>query len=357
MGGPRLPLRARLTALYAGLFAASTLVVLLVTYGLLGGHLRRTLPDRLADPILHRVGLQLALVLVGTTLLAVVLGWLAAGRALRPIGAVTAAARRVSDERLDERLHLDGPDDEVRELADTFDAMLDRLAAGLGAQRRFVANASHELRTPLTAIRTEVDVTLGDPAATVDELRAMGERVLAGTDELEALLEALLTLARSQRGIDRREPVDLTAAARRAVAAAPACPTLTVSVHPRTPRAIAAGDPALLGRVAANLVDNAVRYNADGGWVRVETAEGREGDRTWATLTVANSGAVVPPDDVARLVEPFERLGRHGHGSGLGLSIVRAVAEAHGGALELAAPASGGLVATVRLPAAADPPA
>ncbi|WP_210495503.1 HAMP domain-containing sensor histidine kinase [Patulibacter sp. SYSU D01012] len=349
----RLPLRGRLTALYAGLFAASTLLVLVVAYELLGGHLRRTLPARLADPIQHRVGVQLLLVLVGTTLLAVALGWLAAGRALRPIGAVTAAARRVSEERLDERLRLDGPDDEVRELADTFDAMLDRLAASLGAQRRFVANASHELRTPLTAIRTEVDVTLADPDATVAELRAMGERVLAGTDELEALLEALLTLARSQRGPDRREPVDLTAAARRAVAAAPACPGLTLTVHARSEQAVAAGDPALLGRVAANLVDNAVRYNADGGWVRVETAAEHVGGHAWAVLTVANSGPVVPPGDVDRLVEPFERLGRHGRGSGLGLSIVRAVADAHGGTLTLVAPPEGGLRVTVRLPAAA----
>jgi signal transduction histidine kinase len=217
----RLPLRVRLTALYAALFAGTTAVVLAVAYGVLSRHLHRTLPDPVADPILDRVVLQLVLVLVGTTLLAVVLGWVAARRALRPIEDVTAAARRVSDDRLDERLALDGPHDEVRELADTFDAMLDRLAEGIGAQRRFVANASHELRTPLTAIRTEVDVTLTDPDASREELRAMGESVLAGADELDDLLEALLVLARSQRGVARQGPVDLTDAARRACGSRP----------------------------------------------------------------------------------------------------------------------------------------
>ncbi|WP_169738342.1 sensor histidine kinase [Patulibacter minatonensis] len=350
MRRPRLTLRARLTALYASLFAASTLVVLAVAYGLLGGHLHRTLPDDLADPILDRVAVQLALVLVGTTLLAIALGWIAARRALRPIGRVTATARRVSDERLDERLGLDGPDDEVRELADTFDAMLDRIAAGMQAQRRFVQNASHELRTPLTAIRTEVDVTLSDPDATTAELRAMGERVLAGTDELDDLLEGLLVLARSRRGVDRHEDVDLLRTAREAVAAAPSCPTLKLSVHPRTSSARAWGDGTMLGRVALNLVDNAVRYNEDGGWVRVETAEREQDGRRWATLRVQNSGPRVPPEDVDRIVEPFERLGRHGTGSGLGLSIVRAVVDAHGGSTRIDAPEAGGLDVTVSLP-------
>lgn len=346
----RLPLRARLTALYAGLFAASTLVVLAVAYGLLSGHVHRTLPADVADPILGRVAVQLVLVLVGTTLLAVALGWVAASRALRPIGAVTATARRVTDERLDERLALGGPLDEVRELADTFDAMLDRLSAALQAQRRFVQNASHELRTPLTAIRTEVEVTLADPDATPAELRSMGERVLKGTDELEDLLEGLLVLARSRRGVDRHEDVDLNALARAAVAEAPACPALEVSVHARTPTARAWGDGAMLGRVAINLVDNAVRYNEDGGWVRVETAEAELGDRRGATLRVRNSGPRVPAGDVERLLEPFERLGRHGSGSGLGLSIVRAVVEAHGGSTRIEAPVSGGLDVTVSLP-------
>jgi signal transduction histidine kinase len=347
----RLPLRTRLTALYAALFAGTTAVVLAVAYGVLSRHLHRTLPDRLADPVLHRVVVQLVLVLVGTTLLAVALGWVAARRALRPIEDVTAAARRVSDDRLDERLALDGPRDEVRELADTFDAMLDRLAEGIGAQRRFVANASHELRTPLTAIRTEVDVTLTDPDASREELRAMGESVLAGADELDDLLEALLVLARGQRGVTRHEPVDLTDAARRAVADAPACPGITISVHPRTDDVLARGDAALLRRVAANLVDNAVRYNDDGGRVRIETARVAHDGGERATLRVVNTGPRVPAEDVARISEPFERLGRHGTGSGLGLSIVRTAVEAHGGTLRIEAPVTGGLDVTVSLPA------
>lgn len=349
--GARLRLRTRLTALYAALFAGTTAIVLAVAYGLLSRHLHRTLPDGLADPILDRVVLQLALVLVGTTLLAGVLGWVAARRALRPIEDVTAAARRVSDDRLDERLALDGPRDEVRELADTFDAMLDRLAEGIGAQRRFVANASHELRTPLTAIRTEVDVTLTDPDASPEELRAMGESVLAGADELDDLLEALLVLARGQRGVARQERVDLTDAARRAVGEAPASPSIAISVHPRTDDVVARGDGALLRRVAANLVDNAVRYNADGGQVRIETARATRDGRAWATLRVVNSGPRVLPEDVARISEPFERLGRHGSGSGLGLSIVRAAVDAHGGTTRIEAPATGGLDVTVSLPA------
>lgn len=346
----RLPLRARLTVLYTALFAASTTVVLAVAYWLLSRHLHRTLPDAQAGPILDRVAVQLVLVLVGMTLLAIAAGWLAARRALRPIGAVTAAARRVSDERLDERLNADGPQDEVRELSDTFDAMLERLAVGLRAQRRFVQNASHELKTPLTAIRTEVDVTLADPDATTAELRAMGERVIKGTDELDDLLEGLLVLARSRRGVDRHEDVDLLGVARAAVAAAPACPTLELSVHPRTATARAWGDGTMLGRVAINLVDNAVRYNEDGGWVRVETAEGERDGRPWTTLRVQNSGPRVPADDVSRIVEPFERLGRHGTGSGLGLSIVRAVVDAHGGSTRIDAPESGGLDVLVGLP-------
>lgn len=347
----RWPLRARLTALYTALFTASSAVVLLITYSLLDGHVSRTLPGRLADPILDEIALQLVFVLVGTTLLAAAIGWVAARRALRPIHAVTAAARRVSDERLDERLALDGPEDEVRELADTFDAMLDRLATGLSAQRRFVANAGHELRTPLTAIRTEVDVTLDDPGADVAELRRMGERVLAGADELNDLLDGLLVLARSQRGIDRRTAVELGDAVRRVADELPVPDDRTVTIDPVARPVEVWGDAVLLRRVIANLIDNGLRYNHAGGVVRVGV-EVTTGDQRWATLRVTNSGPVVAPEDVARLTEPFERLGRHGGGgSGLGLSIVQAVVQAHGGELAITAPTTGGLVVEVRLPA------
>jgi signal transduction histidine kinase len=348
----RWPLRARLTALYTALFTASSAIVLLITYSLLDGHVSRTLPGRLAEPILDEIALQLVFVLVGTTLLAAAIGWVAARRALRPIHAVTAAARRVSDERLDERLALGGPQDEVRELADTFDAMLDRLETSLSAQRRFVANASHELRTPLTAIRTDVDVTLEDPDADEAELRRMGERVLAGTDELNDLLDGLLVLARSQRGLDRRTAVELGAAVRRVAEELPTPDDRTVTITP-VPRPVEVwGDAVLLRRVIANLIDNGLRYNHPGGDVRVGVEVTTAGDQPWATLRVVNSGPVVAPEDVVRLTEPFERLGRHGGGgSGLGLSIVQAVVQAHGGELAISAPATGGLDVAVRLPA------
>ncbi len=357
-GGERLrpwrrwPLRARLTALYTALFTASSAVVLSVAYGLMDGHVSRTLPARLADPILDEIALQLIFVLVGTTLLAGAIGWVAARRALRPIHAVTAAARRVSDERLDERLALTGPQDEVRELADTFDAMLERLESSITAQRRFVANAGHELRTPLTAIRTEVDVTLDDPNADRDELREMGERVLAGTDELNDLLDGLLVLARSQRGIDRRAAVELGAAIRRVVDELPMPDDRTVTIDPPSRPVEVWGDGALLRRVVANLIDNGLRYNHPDGWVRVTLETETSAGQRWVTLRVANSGPVIAVDDVARLTEPFERLGRHGGGgSGLGLSIVQAVVAAHGGGLSITAPPTGGLVVDVVVPA------
>lgn len=351
LGFSRLPLRARLTAVYTALFAGASLVVLGIAYGLLDHHLHRTLPGNLADPLLSRIAIQLALALAGTTLIAIAIGWFAAHRVLRPIGAVTAAARRVSDERLDERLALGGPHDEVRELADTFDAMLERLSHSIDAQRRFVANASHELRTPLTAIRTEVDVTLGDPNASAAELRQMGERVLAGTDELDELLEALLVLARSQSGVDRRTTVDLAETARRALAAVPT-PIADVELRVRADRAEAWGDEPLLRRLVANLLDNALRYNRPAGWVLLETGSGVRDGRPCATLRVANAGPLVPPADLERIGEPFERLARHGtgSGSGLGLSIVRSVVAAHGGSTRISAPAVGGLDVTVVLP-------
>jgi signal transduction histidine kinase len=347
----RLPLRARLTATSTALFAIGTSVVLAVAYGILDRHLGRTLPSDLAAPILSDAALQLALTLVGITLLAGAAGWWAAGRALRPLKRVTATARRVSDEQLDERLALDGPRDEVRELADTFDAMLDRLAAGIDRQRRFVANAGHELRTPLTALRTDIEVTLADPDADVAALRRMGEQALGDVDELEGLLASLLALARAQRAPLQRRPVTLDGLVRTALADLPDdAPAVELEAAP----APVVGDPALLARVVANLLDNACRYNRPGGWVRVATerAAGRGPGAGTAVLRVANTGPRVDPDDLERLTAPFERLGRHGDGRnhGLGLSIVAAIVRAHGGDLTLAARPEGGLEVTVRLP-------
>ncbi|MBO9532743.1 MAG: HAMP domain-containing histidine kinase [Solirubrobacteraceae bacterium] len=354
----RLPLRARLVGIFVAVFAVSTAAVLFVSYLLMKNHLETTLEPGQAAPILRGLAIQYVLALIGTSMLAGGLGWLAARRLLRPVAVVTEAARRASDEHLGERIALGGPHDELRELADTFDAMLDRFQESIEAQRRFIANASHELRSPLTAIRTEVDVTLTDPGATIAELRQMGERVLEGSDELDRLLAALMVLARSQRGLVATAPLDLAQVAvlvaqdatRQAEAArisidvdVPAAPgieaPLTVPIN---------GDPALVRRLVANLVDNAIRYHRPGGTVLLQVRE-EQGE---AVVRIVNlGGAPVPAAEVERLRQPFERLGRtHASGSGLGLSIVQAVAEAHEGRVELAAPAAGGLEVTVRLP-------
>lgn len=352
MTGLRLSIRARLTALYAALFGLAGAALLGVSYWLVARHFERTLPSAVADQTLADLRGQYALALLGTLLVAVALGWLVAGRVLRPLSAITATARRVSQDRLDERIALGGPDDELRELADTFDEMLDRLGAAFASQRRFVANASHELRTPLTVLRSEVDVALADPQAGVDELRAMGETVREATIECEQLLESLLTLARSEAGVERREPVDLVVAARRAIEtraheAAERAVDVTIAA-PAAPLVVD-GDPRLLERLVANLVDNAVRHNEPGGWARVELTRG--GDEL--QLAVTNGGAPVPDASAARLVEPFQRLARRGDGppgAGLGLSIVRSVAAAHGGTVAVGARPGGGLEVAVRLP-------
>lgn len=359
----RLSIRARLTALYAGLFGAAGAALLGVTYWLVSRHFDRTLPDDAAADALADLRGQFALALAGTLLLAIVLGWVMAGRVLRPLAEITATARRVSQDRLDERIALGGPHDELRELADTFDDMLDRLAAAFASQRRFVANASHELRTPMTVLRAEVDVALADPDASVAELRAMGETVREATIETEQLLESLLTLARSEAGVDQRVAVDLGAAVARAVdlrrdEAAERGIALRVEAPAAAPPVD--GDRRLLERLAANLVDNAVRHNVPGGWVRV--ALEAEPEAAVVRLVVENGGDPIPDASAARLVEPFQRLARRGDGppgAGLGLSIVRAVAIAHGGGVEVRSRPGGGLIVTVRLPssAATAPPA
>jgi signal transduction histidine kinase len=288
---------------------------------------------------------------------AAMLSWLIAGRVLRPLRQVTATARRLSAESLGERIGLRGRRDELAELASVFDAMLDRLQSAFDAQQRFSANASHELRTPLSVIRTEIDVTLADPAADVAELRRMAEVVRDATRRADQLIAGLLLLARSESGPAVSHPVDLaelvvpTLAAVRSLALSrrlrmnvQACPAPTV------------GDPALLERVVGNLMENAVRHNVDGGWIEVATGGGGPGT---VELRVASSGAVVAPERVEELFEPFRRgvpdrtaATAGTAGAGLGLSIVRAVVTAHGGRVYGASVAGGGLAVTVRLPAA-----
>jgi signal transduction histidine kinase len=334
--------RLRLTLLYTLLFGASGAVLLGISGWLVHRHVERTLPPGFAQDALARLDAQYALALAGTLVIAFVLGWIVAGRALAPLRRMTATAQRVTQERLDERIDLNGPADELRELADTVDGMLDRLAAAFEGQRRFVANASHELRTPLTVIRAEVDVALADPDATVADLRQMGEAVLEATDRTQALLDSLMVLARSQQAVRRHEPLDLAAAARTAAEHMQAeAEAKGIELRLDLRRARLEGDPPLVERLVANLVENAVRHNVAGGHVEVATRPG--------LVRVENTGAKIEPDDVRRLAEPFERLHRDcdGPGAGLGLSIVRAVADAHGAQLELRPRAGGGLIAEV----------
>jgi signal transduction histidine kinase len=300
--------------------------------------------------------------LAGMAIVSVALGWAVAGRVLRPLHQITATAKRLSERNLHERIGLRGPADELKELGDTFDAMLGRLDAAFDTQRRFVANASHELRTPLAITRAEVDVTLADPDASNEELRLMGERVREATDRSERLIEGLLTLARSERRLSKHEPVDLGEAAAEALAQNQAAiEALGLRVSQVLGAAPTHGDYALLERMVANLVENAVRHNHKGGHIEVDSgrvgAGTRMAGRAWVQVRVANSGAVLTEKQTAALWEPFRRLTERtgsDRGSGLGLSIVRAVATAHGGDAEARPLPLGGLEVTVTLPA--EPP-
>lgn len=280
-------------------------------------------------------------------------GYFLAKQSLRPISRVTQIAQRLSTETLDQRIDLGGPNDELRELADTFDDMMSRLDAAFESQRRFVANASHELRTPLAVMRTEVDVALSDPDAPPEELRQMGEVVRDATSRAERLVDSLLVLARLQAqqgsGLEAREAVDLATLAPIALQlSSQEAERAGISIEADLRTAVVVGDPRLLERLMGNLLENAVRHNTPGGWVRVGC--GRDGDRV--RLEVANGGSVVSPDDVQTLLEPFRRGARARtgpRGSGLGLSIVQAIVQAHGGKLHLEAPTSGGLRIAVDL--------
>jgi signal transduction histidine kinase len=328
------------------------------TYTVTGGQLSALKSSFLADALRTFLRTMLG-VLVLMALLSLGLGWVVAGRVLAPLQRITATARRLSERTLHQRIALEGPDDELKELADTFDGMLGRLDTAFDAQRRFAANASHELRTPLAISRTEVDVALADPATPNAELRAMAERVRDATGRSERLIEGLLTLARSEQAPRVWEPADLADAAagalehtRRQDQDGAAGLRLASQLGP----APVAGDPALLERMVANLVENAVRHNQPPGWLEVATgtSDGR------AFVQVANGGRAIPADQVESLFEPFRRL--HGRvasasavrGAGLGLSIVRSVARAHGGDAHAIALAGGGLQVTVRLPARAE---
>jgi signal transduction histidine kinase len=372
--------RLRLTLLYAGLSMLLGTTLLVLVYVLQTGSSTviavAVHPTRLAAPgpgsgaagtlirdfaphgiaVRQRdadLGRLLAVSWVGLaviTLGSAAIGWFAAGRVLRPLRAITSTARTISAGSLHQRLALTGPDDEFRRLGETLDELLARLQASFEAQRRFVANASHELRTPLTVERTLLQVALADPNATVQSLRAMCEELLVAGAEQERLLEALLTLASSERGLEQQEPLDLAELTGPALTAhRAATERLGLRVQADLRPAPTSGDPALIRRLIANLIDNAVDHNVSGGEVRISTGTQDGG----AVLSVANTGTAIPPDQISRLLEPFQRLsgGRLSDDlehHGLGLSIVRAIAEAHAAELSVRAQPGGGLAVTVR---------
>jgi signal transduction histidine kinase len=375
--------RFRLTALYCCLFVPSGVALVTITYilivlvqlpvvdGVVKPRQGGSITDGLAP---HRTGTGLqpgtrvdlpghifldgreflvgsCIVLVAMIGASALLGWLVAGRVLRPLRVMTATARQISERNLHERLALAGPGDELKDLGDTIDGLLARLEAAFDSQRRFIANASHELRTPLMLSQTLLQVALTDPDMTLDSLRAAClEAVAAGKDQAQ-LIDALLTLARSQRGLDHREPVDLAAVVTDALNAHEASAAAKwLQVDAALDEAKVSGDARLISRLVSNLVDNAIRYNVAGGRVAVElVAAGTE-----ATLTVTNTGPPVPPDQVSRLLEPFQRAApdrTSPSGLGLGLSIVADIAEAHEASLDISPRLEGGLTVAVSFPA------
>jgi signal transduction histidine kinase len=376
-------IRLRLTLLYGALFLAGGAVLLTITYLLVAhrysgeffvtagksvtvtkaangtpllGTTSLASPDEViaqahaqSNAALHALLIQSGIALTIMAVISIWLGWLVAGRALQPLRTITNAARDISASNLHRRLALKGPDDELNQLGTTFNGLLERLEASFDAQRQFVANASHELRTPLTFERTLLEVALADPEASVESLRRTCEQLLESGEQQERLIEALLMLSRSQRGLDRRERVDLAAVTLGRLRSTDRDGLeLDASLLP----AETSGDPRLVERLVANLVDNAVKHNVPSGTltVRTETREAR------AVLTVENTGPAVEPADLDRLFQPFQRLHaeRTGtpNGTGLGLSIVYAIATAHDASITLRSRTGGGLRIEISFPAA-----
>jgi signal transduction histidine kinase len=310
--------------------------------------------QRAADS--HQLLINSGIALAIAAVLALLAGWLIAGRMLRPIRTITRTAQRISSSSLHERLALDGPPDELKELGDTLDDLFRRLEAAFEAQRHFVANASHELRTPLTAERNLLQVALDDPNTSADAWRSTAEELLNSNDEQKHLIEALLALASSESGLKYRERTDLaeicqSVLARRVLDA----DMLTLHVETAIGPALLEGDPRLVERLVANLADNAISHNIAGGHLQIstETTDGK------AVLTVTNTGPIIPPNDIDRLFRPFQRLDprrtHHKNGHGLGLSIVQAIATTHHAVVDTSPLPGGGLSVTVTFPQRASP--
>ena len=396
MTRPQLTVRARLTLLYTGLFAVCGAIVVAVGYAQVAqlparGQVRGNQGQlasaanlasfaarcRSAEQSAHPNPFLLAkcasffqqqgaqgqrdltlshllqyslITLAVVIVLAAILGWIFSGRALRPVHRITTAARAASEHNLSARVAPTGPRDELRELAETFDEMLGRLQAAFEGQQRFIANASHELRTPLAVMRATIDVVLGNPDSTPGDLRGMAADIRAAVDHAEHLIGALLILARNERGLTVREETDLATVAEDVLDTAGLGDR---RVHATLEPAVISGDPVLAERLIANLVDNAVRYNAAAGdiWISTGTMAGS------SQLTVANTGPVITPADAGRIFQPFERLSdRTSHdGFGLGLAIVASIAAIHGGTATACPRNDGGLSVTVTIPSAGAP--
>jgi signal transduction histidine kinase len=374
---PRPTLRLRLTLLNGVLLVGAGAILVLLAWLLVRDALRPTdqlvpgttvlLSDgrvldaaawqrQLVDAASRELLVKGFVALVAISVVGVAGAYAVAGRALRPLHQVTATAQRLGEATLDQRIGWSGADDEVAELAKTFDAMLDRIAAAFEAQKRFVANASHELRTPLAVMRTEIDVTLSDDEADTAEYRRMATVVRDASERANSLVDALLVLARSEaqagQRLGRRTECDLATCAANALSAVrPEVERIGLRVQTALAPAPVVGDPGLLDRLAGNLIENAVRYNHLQGRMWVRTAS----DGRSSSLVVGNTGFEVNQADVPGLFEPFRRGGQErtgARGSGLGLSIVRAVCDAHGGTVRAVAQPGGGLEVTVTLPAA-----
>ena len=367
-------MRVRLTTLYGCLFLVSGAALLAITYGLVDNRLSTLRVSSGHGPgggvsggrvhasssattslraqqasDLRQLLIQSGIALAIMAVVSVALGWLMAGRSLRPLRDMTAATRRISERNLHERLAFTGPSDELKDLADTIDGLLGRLDTAFESQRRFVANASHELRTPLMLTQTLLQVALADPAITIDSLGDACQEVLLACKEQDRLIQALLTLARGQRGIDHREPFDLAEITRRVMhVRGPEAAASRVRIDAALNQAPVTGDPRLAEILVSNLVENALRHNIAGGHIRVAVGACQAG----AALTVSNSGPQVPADQVERLLQPFQHLdgqpGHHRGGFGLGLSIVAAIAAAHGASVAVNPLPAGGLSVEVR---------
>jgi signal transduction histidine kinase len=358
---PRRTVRTRLALLLVALVVATGTVLLAVSYLLVFVSIHSVVSSgtpavhqnamTLHGPSLPDLLVEYAIMLAVLSATACGLAWLVARRMLGPLRQITDTARRITGEDLHERLALAGPADELTELGDTFDAMLARLEATFTDQQLFAANAAHQLRTPLAVLRAELDLLLTGPQPSPDEIRDTATRLRRTVLSSEWLLERLLTLTRGMLAPGERELVPLDQIAAQALAArAEMAHAQGLTVRPGLQEACAYGDPSLLCEIAGNLIGNAITYNCPGGWITVGTRT--DGDRV--VLEVSNSGQRIADADLDSLLEPFRRAGqqRTGNGSGLGLSIVRAVVAAHGGELGLQALVGGGLAVRVSLPAA-----